>query len=154
MPTPHPDFFTALLWRQIVGAAPLASTLAAAPSVNATLGAYAWCAAPSAGPPGSVAVAYINLAADAVALSVEGVASSSPRLQYVLTAPGGNLTADAVLLNGAPLGVDGAGRLPAQPIPGAPVAAPGPLSLPPFSYGFFVLTGADAGACGGRRALP
>lgn len=145
LPTPHPDWYTAILWRQLVGDAVLAVSVDAAPEVNATLGLHAWCAA---GVPGGVVVAYINLAPSPVALTLGGALPASPRVEYVMTAPGGNLTADGVLLNGVLLAVDGAGRLPAQPVPGAPVPAGAPgIVVPRYSYGFVVLGGAGAAAC-------
>ena len=168
-PTPHPDFFTTLLWRQLVGDAVLGASLAAAPAVNASVGVHAWCAR-GAGP-GAVVLTYINTGSAPVELAVvllggKGkVAGSSragalsplpvaPRVEYALTAPRGDLTADGVLLNGSPLGVDARGALPALPVPGAAVpaggsAAPPPLLLPPQAYGFVVLPAAGAPACGG-----
>ena len=108
---------------------------------------HAWCAASPAAA-GAVALAYINLGERAVALALGGGLPSTPRVEFFLEAPGGNLTADALLLNGAPLGVDADGRLAAQPVPGAAVgAAGGGISLPPLSYGFVVLTAARAPAC-------
>jgi hypothetical protein len=73
---------------------------------------------------------------------------TTPRLEWVLTAPG--LDADAPFLNGnttAPLRVGADGSLP--PLPGRYVPAGGPaeLLLPPQSQAFFVLLGAGAEAC-------
>lgn len=156
LPTPHPDYFTTLLWRQLVGATPLPSTLAAGPSVNASLGLHAWCAndanAAALGyPAGSVAVAYINVGADDVALGLGGGLPASPRLEWLLTPPGGDLTADGVLLNGAPLGVDGGGAI-TLPVAGRAVQPGGPAPvLPAGSYGFLLLPGAGASAgCSGK----
>ncbi len=149
LPAPHPDWFTAVLWRQLVGSRVLSSTLSTNPaSVNNTLAVHAWCAATSAGPVGSVVLLFINVAPAPVALSLSGALSPSPRVEFILSAPSGNMTADAVLLNDTPLGVDGTGRLAAQPIPGKTVPAGGAgLSLPSQSYGFVVLQAAAASAC-------
>jgi len=142
-PLPHPDYFLAVLWRQLVGARVLAADLQAPPDVNATLAVHAFCASSSLSSPGIVLV-YINLAAAPVALSLGGGLAPAPRVEFLLTAPDGNLTADALLLNGAALTVDAEGRLPSLPLPGNPVVA-GDIQLPAQSFGFLVL-GAGGGA--------
>lgn len=142
-PTPHPDWFAAVLWRQIMGAKVLPATLAAAPAVNDTLAVHAWCAA---GGGGAVALAFVNLAPAAVELALAGVPAAAVRTEFFLTPPGGNLTADALLLNGEAWGVDAAGRLPQLPVPGRAVQG-SPIFLPPTSYGFLVLPAAGAAAC-------
>ena len=141
-PTPHPDYFAALLWRQLIGSTVLSVNLVTSPpSVNDTLAAHAWCANGAAG---AIALVYINTAAAGVALALTNIAQS-PRVEYFMTAPGGNLTADAALLNGALLEVDADGRLPAQPLPGNPKS--GAIALPPYSYGFIIFPQAGASAC-------
>ena len=140
-----PDYFVALLWRQLVGARVLASALDAPPEVNSTAAVHAFCA--GGGPPGAVVLAFINLADAPLDLALGGGLAAAPRVEFFLTAPGGNLTADAVLLNGAPLTVDAQGRLAQQPVPGRAVSAAGAPSLPPQSFGFIVLTAAAAPAC-------
>lgn len=151
LPTPHPDWFTAVLWRQLVGSRVLAVTTSTTPtSVNSTLAVHAWCAAVSApAPSGAVVLPYINLGSDAVEIMLGGGLASTPRNEFVLTAPNGNMTADAVLLNGAPLGVDSTGRLSALPIVGRSIPPTGNavITLPAHSYGYFVLTAANAPAC-------
>lgn len=138
-----------------MGSRVLASALVASPpTVNETLAVHAWCAAAGAGgaPPGAVVLAFINLGAQAVELELQlasAMAAPEPaRVEFILSAPSGNLTADAVLLNGAPWGVDGAGKLPQQPVQGHAVPQGGaPLSLPATSYGFVVYPAAGAPAC-------
>ena len=143
-PMPHPDYFVALLWRQLVGARVLSASLNASVSVNSSFAAHTFCAA--AGAPGAVVLAYMNLAAAPLALALGGALPAAPRVEFVLESPSGNLTADALLLNGAPLTVDARGRLAAQPVPGKAVAAGG-IVIPPQSYGFVVLSAAQAQAC-------
>lgn len=149
LPTPHPDYFTTLLWRQVVGAASLSVTVGAPPAVNASVGVHAWCAGPSSGAPSrAVVLTFINTGAEPIQAQLEGGLADAPRLEWILTPPGGNLTADAVLINGSPLTVDGSGKLPELPVPGASVtASDSPIVLPPFSAGFLVLSAAAAPAC-------
>ena len=146
LPTPHPDWFTAVLWRQFVGSTVLSVSTATTPKVNSTLAVHAWCSNKMAAPAGSVTLVYINVASTPVSLALGGGLATLPRTEFIMTAPGGDLTADGALLNGVLLSVDGAGKLPAQPIPG--VAGAGTLiTLPSESYGYIVLPGAGAAAC-------
>ena len=173
LPTPHPDYFTHLLWRQLVGRTVLNATLISGShssssrpnfevdvkdDTSADVAVHAFCASSaksssSGSSSGAVVLAYINLGDSAVSVALQSASSGrapiadTPRIEYLLTATASNMTADALLLNGAPLAVDGNGRL-AQPIPGAPVPAGGSqLSLPPQSYGLVVLPQAGAPAC-------
>ena len=141
---PHPDYFLAVLWKQLVGAAVLDA--AAAPARDG-FDARAWCAAGAAG---GVVVAFVNARADATDVGVPARLAALPRTEYVLTAPGGNLTADAALLNGQLLFANDDGTLPQYPLPGsaAPPHAP-PFAAPPWSFGFVVWPDAGAAACGG-----
>jgi hypothetical protein len=147
----HPDYFVALLWRQVVGLAVLAATLAPPPETAGNLDAHVWCAAPGAGVgAGGVVVTFTNYANVTVALAAVGALPSAPRVEFILTsAPAGAppcLNCDAALLNGAPLAVDATGHV-ALPLPGAPVAAGGgAILLPPMSFGFVALPGPVA-AC-------
>ena len=136
IPTPHPDYYTAVLWRQLVGSRVLSVDMTTTAAVNETFAVHAWCATKQASAAGAVVLVYINMAEEAVELSVSGV-QATPRVEFILTAPGGNLTADAVLLNGERWGVDAQGNLPVQPVPGKRIAAGGAgISLPGGSYGF------------------
>jgi hypothetical protein len=157
---PHPDWFATVLHKQLVGNAVLAATLGASPSVNASVAVHAWCTAEASGAPsGAVTLSYVNMGPDTVLLQLMTGPELPPRLEYFVEAAGSApytrtaqpppwLTADAILLNGAPLVVDGRGRLPTYPIPGraVPSGAPTP-ELPPWSYGFIVLPNAEAAAC-------
>lgn len=149
LPTPHPDFFATALWRQLVGPAALSAEVAASPDVNATLGVHAWCAGADAGAPdGAVVLTFIHTGTAPLPLALGEGLAATPRIEWVLTPPGGNLTADAVLLNGEPLAVGPDGALPAVPVPGAGVPAGGaPIVLPPTSAGFLLLPNAGAQAC-------
>ncbi len=147
--TPNPDYFTAVLWRSLVGARRLAvaDDAGAAPSRGPTL--HAACAVG-----GGVVVAFGNPTAAAVELTLrfeagevgeseaEADESSSTLELYVLTG-NGSLTSPHVWLNGV--------RLEDASSPLTPVtrAAGGgaPVALPAFSYGFVVDRGAPAPAC-------
>lgn len=148
----HPDYFTAVLWKQTVGDVVLSSTLAGDDSALVQVVGKVWC---SRGGGGSVTVVFVNYNPEGVALGVVGVPTGTPRVEYVLTSvsdPWGappSLNSDTVYLNGAALSVDpGTGRLPTMPIPGKAVPASGPgVVMPAWSYGFLVFPQAGALAC-------
>jgi hypothetical protein len=73
------------------------------------------------------------------------------RQQYVLTAPGGNLESQTVLLNGVALALQADGSLPDMPPITAPAATP--MQWPPLSYGFIRLLGASARGCWAGEGL-
>jgi Glycosyl hydrolase family 79, N-terminal domain len=78
-----------------------------------------------------------------------GIAATTPRIEYVFTAPGDNVGSLAPLLNGGtiPLRLAPDGTLPNMP--GRYISAGGAaiLSLPPRSQAFFVLLAAGASVC-------
>jgi hypothetical protein len=131
----------------------------------ATTTVHAFCAAPAArAPPGAVALAFVNAAADAAGLTVPALGALAPRTEFLLTATakglggrgggGGKplpaeLWDDAIFLNGVQMGVDAGGNLPAVPIPGSsvPSGSADPLTLPAYSYGFLLFPAAGAAAC-------
>ena len=136
--TPHPDYFTALLWIHLMG--PERLRVVASQSDKVRL--HAACAVG-----GGVAVAYLNPTAAAREIHIN--VSSGRRVArgvmlpieaYLLTAPEGNLTADTVLLNGKVLTAESAL---------APVYRTSPMvTVPAFSYGFVVDRAACVPACG------
>ena len=146
--SPHPDYFTALLWKQLIGAAVLNSTLTGSePSVDAAVDAHVWC---SKG--GKPVVTYFNAGQVGIVLQLPADVPATPRTEFVLTSGAAHsdpaaLTGDFIFLNGGRLSADQEGVLsPPCPFPGRVVAFGG-LALPPLSYGFFVLDGAAAAAC-------
>ena len=61
VPTPHPDWFSAVLWRQTVGSRVLSINTSTSPaSVNSTLAVHAFCSSVTM-PAGAVTLIYINL---------------------------------------------------------------------------------------------
>ena len=73
---------------------------------------------------------------------------TTPRLEYVLTAAGNNLSTTTPVLNGGlPLRINEDGSLPLLPPVWVPSGGLQALVLPPLSQAFFVLLGAGSGAC-------
>ena len=160
--SPHPDYYTSLLFRRLMGAQVLASTVA--PSSAGSFAAHVWCAAPTApgAGPGAVTVAFINAANTPSSVQVAGADGGyalSPRSEFILT--GDSLTDSVVYLN-APAGaskmeraaarlhVNKDGTLPdslAMPTGRLVVDGATQLLVPPLSYGFVVLPAANAPAC-------
>ena len=159
--SPHPDYYTSLFFRRLMGAQVLSSSVVG----TASFAAHVWCAAttaPGAGP-GSVTVAYLN-AVDAPTtfhvVGTDGVAYAlSPRSEFILT--GDSLTDSVIYLNAgsaatklersaARLRVNKDGTLPdSVAMPSGRLVADGATQLlvPPLSYGFIVLPAASAPAC-------
>ena len=147
---PLPDYWIALLHKRLAGT----RVLRAATS-DASVRAYAHCAAPAVGAPaGAVTVALLNIGSAAANVSFASAGGDAPeqaRVEYVLTAgekakpsyPNA-LQSKQALLNGKLLQLSG-GALPA--IDGKAGAAGEPFVMPPTSYGFVVLPDAKAAAC-------
>ena len=145
--SPHPDYFTALLWKQLVGTAVFESTLAGSdPSVDASVDAHVWCGADA-----RAVVTFFNTNRGGVELQLPTSVPAAPRTEFFLTSGGTGydpaaLTGDDIYLNGVLLAADSAGALsPPFPFSGRAVTT-GSLELPPLSYGFVVLDSAAA-AC-------
>jgi len=135
---PHPDYWVALLWKRLVGTRVLAASLQAAAPLLAQLDAHVWCAA---GASGRLVVTYFSMANAATPLVLPPHVPATPRVEYVLTSTA--LDSNDAFLNGALLTAGDDGSVPA--LGGHAVPAGGAaLSLPPSSYGFFVLEGAGA----------
>lgn len=154
MITPHPDYWVAILWKQLVGQSVLASSSAVAatstwnsepPLDSSTLDIHVWCAASSGS---NVVVTWFNMGSEPVTLTLPPGLPTAPRMEYTLSSPDGNLTSDQVLLNGAWLVTRADGTIPEFPLPGNEVGkGGGEPSLEPLSFGFFVFTGFSAPAC-------
>lgn len=105
---------------------------------------------------GSITILAVNPVPTPTTLSIVTAGSgaaiaTTPRVEYVFTPPGGvDLGSFNPVLNGneqAPLRINTDGSLP--PMPGRFVDASGAseLTLPPYSWSFFVLTNAQAAGC-------
>lgn len=80
-----------------------------------------------------------------------GMFALAPRTEYFLTAPGLNMSSLEILLNGEPLALEADGTVGEALLNGTAVGledtAAQQLQVPPLSYGFVVLAGADVSLC-------
>ena len=148
------DYWVMVVHQQTVGSGVLNAT-AVDPSsslqgyLHSTAVFFAYCGVA----PGSVVVAAVNVGGEGATLELldigGGPLTTTPRLEWVLTAPGGNLSATAPLLNGMgpPLRLQPDGSLPEMLPSVIPSSGPSGLFLPPFSQAFFVLQSVGADAC-------
>ena len=175
--TPHPDWYSTVLWKQLMGSTILGnvtingiSSIAAAGISNASV--QIWCANTQtgtlAGSRGGITLVVVNAASSAQAFAVPSIAAGTPREEYVLTATANMYTGagdsadnlrgsiptvlwtDEIYLNGVRMTVRGDGMLPEYPIPGKAVQGGDPASavrFPAWSYGFVVFPDANVAAC-------
>jgi len=136
---PHPDWYTLVLFKQLVGRMPLGNvTLGGNAAETGDVDAHVWCGRDK----GTVVLIYINgHASDVVLSSVSGLSLTS-RTEYILTAP--SLDADEIHLNGKMMTVGTDAMLPEYPIPGN-AGTSATLSLPSNSYGYVVFKANLAG---------
>jgi heparanase 1 len=133
------DYWTSVLFKQLVGTRVL--SVANSTQLGRTLRVYAFC---SRNITGGVVVAAININTtpqnfDFLDFPVY------PRLEYQLTAPGGNMSSANINLNGNTLFASDTGALPNL----SPVQYDTnlPIMMGPLSYGYFVFPEANAPAC-------
>jgi hypothetical protein len=129
---PRPSYWSAVLWRRLMGEAVLDAGPSPAPGVHV----YAHCLA---GKPGGVAVLAVNTdrgAARELTIPMGGA-------RYTLTSARG-LLAPSVELNGNPLALGPDGAMPA--LEGVPTPA-GPLPLPAASLTFLAFPTAGSASC-------
>eukprot|EP00045_Choanoeca_perplexa_P012712 m.140658 g.140658 ORF g.140658 m.140658 type:complete len:481 (+) comp16109_c0_seq2:142-1584(+) len=125
-PTPHPDFFTTLLWQQLAGDRAVEVLW----QELTDLRIYASCTNDNT----SVTVAFVNLGTQVYGLNVVGADMTFD--DYTLTAA--SLTSDVVMLNGNALNVNSTL---------AGVTRTGTPEIAAHTYGFFVLKGDVATRC-------
>jgi len=132
---PHPDWYTLVLFKQLVGFMPLGSvSLSGDKGEINDLDPHVWCGSKK----GTVVLVYSNgHGSDVHLTSVSGL-TLTPRTEYFLTAP--SMTADEIYLNGKKLTVGEDAMLPEYPVPGS-VSTTTPIVLPASSYGFVVFSG-------------
>lgn len=139
---PSADFWLLVLWKKLVG--PRVLGVSGTPSKSTTR-AYGFCAPSGA----SATLVLINLASapGCAELPVGFAAPGAPLTQYSLTPGAEGVTSATTLLNGAPLVLDAAGRLPQME--GKSVPQTGGVALPPLSVTLLVAPLADSvTACG------
>ena len=129
--TPRPDYWGALLWRQLMGA----TVLDAGVSVQSGLHVYAHCQSAA---PGGVALLVINPDRNAAHVLMLPAAS----VRYTLEAA--HLLDDQVRLNGQPLALSADGELPAVT---GEVTAADTMSFAPASITFLAVPAAGNSAC-------
>lgn len=160
------DYWLTLLYSQSVG---VQGTLYGALSITQSGGAdsdalvYATCTPPQYyGSPngqlhgnGTVTIMAVNPSNASITVMIVGFAGANiphvPRNEYVFTAPNDDVSSISPVLNGnvaAPLRANADGSLPPlNPVYNANPSEMETITLPPFSQSFFVLLGANAGAC-------
>jgi heparanase 1 len=142
--SPRPDYWTSVLWRNLMGT----HVLDASSGGDPLLRLYAHCT--RAGAPdqtsGSVTLVAVNLdPSSGVELDLDELGGDQADL-YVLTAD--SLSSTSVALNATTLVEGGDGSLPAlAPRPVTRTAGALRATFPPASYGFVVLPGAAAPGC-------
>ena len=133
------DYWTSVIFKQLVGENVL--SVAGSTDAGRMTRVYAFCSLTYPG--GVVAVALnINTTSNA---TFQFNFAMSPRLEYQLTAPGGDVSSQQIELNGVVLTAQPDGSLPAL----TPIAVDdgAPITMYPLSYGFFVFPQANAPAC-------
>jgi len=150
---PTPDFYLALAWNKVVGTH-VFNTTRPVTSPQGSVRSYAHCSKQYSG---GITVMLINVLAIEVQTRVSGFTVGTSREDYVFTAhiPSGSYP-DGIYgywasLNGNLLNVTATGALPANPITPAVKsgASVNVITLPAYSYGFFVYPNANVAACTG-----
>jgi len=131
---PRPDYWAGVLWKRLMGTTVLKPGVQADSSVRV----YAQC---MRSVPGGVAIVAMNTDTKAK----HSMAISMPAEKYVLTS--GELTSNAVSLNGTELRANADGSLPAMN--GQRVEA-GTIDLDPVSIAFLAVPSAKNAACRGK----
>lgn len=142
---PNPDFYTALLWKRIMGTRVLTALPSGSPSTSQELVSFAHCSKQGSG---GVAVVILNLADRPLQVKVTVCGDILPgdRSEYHLTATGG-LLGQGLALNGRELRLGEGDELP--DLSGSAVVGTEPLVLAARSYAFVDFPGANAAACRG-----
>ncbi|KAL2621482.1 hypothetical protein R1flu_001687 [Riccia fluitans] len=162
---PNPDYYGALLWRQLMGSGVLLVDIHG--GVN-EIRAYAHCQRSNNGGLSLLILNYSNSTKYLLDLNLLGysspgnfttgekcqedecltsskASSSEVRLEYHMSAANGTVTSRIVLLNGQPLLVTPSGEIPTlSPVK---VNSTSPISLAPLTYAYVVIPNANAPAC-------
>jgi len=134
---PNPDYYSALLWRNLVGTRVL--SVADGLASGRVCRAYAFCSRQHAG---GVVLVWLNTRAESVELTHNAAGRQE---SYLLTSAPDALTGRDIYLNGNRLQVDSTtGKVILQP---RIFDEHRPLTMPPHSYGFIEMPEAGASAC-------
>jgi len=135
---PNPDYYTALLWKRTMGEKVLSTKY----ELSQDIRVYAHCTAKSSS--GSVTLAVVNVSKNITyTINPTGIDSVSPRQEYILTSPNGNIRSRSIDLNDKQLDYSTV-KLPTLD---PKVVDSGSLEVPPLSYGYIVFPNANAAAC-------
>lgn len=151
--TPHPDFYTTILFKQLIGRQVLHTSASGEARVLQNVSATAWCSGPKAPyGAGSVVLVWLNLSPSDVTFTLPASLATLPSTRFTLTGSASGtdfaaLQSDDIFLNGVRMTVNDAGALPVYPIPGASTRAAAPLVAGAYSYGFVAFEGAAFAAC-------
>jgi hypothetical protein len=149
--SPYPDFFSTLLWRQVVGSGVLKVVRPnGRNNTGEALRFYARCAR---GNTGDVVMVIVNLSPDSPAsVNIHGGDVGSTKQEWLLTAPvypHGNASdwasSKTVALNGLTLRLTATGAAPALTSQKTPMKAP--VSIAPLSVGLVQFHPATGSAC-------
>ncbi|KAK8950480.1 Heparanase-like protein 3 [Platanthera guangdongensis] len=129
---PNPDYYSALLWHQLMGPKVLSTNFIGTKNIRA----YSHCARPSKG----ITLILLNLDPNTTTN-----VTVKQREEYHLTAEAGNLHSQTMLLNGEPLNVNSDGSIPA--LTPNEVDGSQPIKLAPLSIVFAHFPYFQAPAC-------
>ncbi len=165
LPSPHPDYFLAILWKQIVGRKVLSSTLTplegngTSPVVVADIDIHMWCSTRRYHR--SPVLTYLNVGSESQTIQVPSIKESNRRTEFFLTSavlPSYEaLFGDVSFLNGEQLRVKEDGSLYEFPLRGRRVGDDDntkdqkEIIVPPYSYGFIVFHHDHVRACGQKQ---
>jgi heparanase 1 len=152
--TPHPDWFTTVLFRQNIGHRVLSTALSGGSSAQQqAVDAHFWCSGDrSPAGPGSITLAWANLGSEDISAELPKELAALPSTVFTLSGSAqgtaeADLQSDSIFLNGQLMSVDEQGLLPAYPIEGRSAGAGSSVGMPALSYGFVVFDGGAFPAC-------
>ncbi|BBN16019.1 hypothetical protein MPTK1_7g02860 [Marchantia polymorpha subsp. ruderalis] len=140
---PNPDYYGALLWRQLMGKGVLDVDVGG----DSNIRAYAHCQRHHQSGVTLLVLNYSNSTSYDLTVKIPGSAEATrrPRLEYHMSAPNGNISGQVVALNDEPLLITPSGQVPTlSPVEKDPST---PVTLKPFNYAYVVFRDVHAPAC-------
>ena len=149
--TPNPDYFTALVYRTLVGSKRLKVSTSFPSNDTERRGGHAPMAYAACAVGGGVAISFLNPRHDSILMSVSVIdqgkdirnvdsGQATPLDTYIFTSPGGNLTSPHIELNGEIM-------TPSSQVTGKAGDGSRIVKIPPQSYGFVVDRSATGKHC-------